>query len=86
MCEKGLLSGNKLAGLRMRLLDGASHCVDSSEHSFFLAAQGAVRQCFDNGTWQILEPIMLVEITGPEEFQVTIAFSHCLRLLLATEK
>ncbi|XP_058802663.1 elongation factor G, mitochondrial [Phymastichus coffea] len=72
MCEKGLLSGNKLSGLKFRLIDGANHIVDSSEHAFFLAAQGAIKQCFDNGVWQILEPIMLVEITGPEEFQGTV--------------
>ena len=70
MCDKGLLSGNKLAGLKFRLIDGASHVVDSSEHAFFQAAQGAIRDTFEKGTWQILEPIMMVEITGPEEFQV----------------
>jgi len=46
------------------------HCVDSSEFAFFQAAQGAVKDVFENGSWRILEPIMLVEITGPEEFQV----------------
>ncbi|XP_059483292.1 elongation factor G, mitochondrial [Neocloeon triangulifer] len=69
MCEKGLLSGHKISGVRFRLLDGAHHVVDSSEHSFFLAAQGAMRDLFSDGVWQILEPIMSVEITGPEEFQ-----------------
>lgn len=34
-----------------------------------LAAQGAVKEVFENGGWQILEPIMLVEVTAPEEFQ-----------------
>ncbi|KAL7302226.1 hypothetical protein TKK_0004900 [Trichogramma kaykai] len=72
MSEKGLLSGHKLAGLKFRLLDGAHHIVDSSEHSFFLAACGAIKDCFQNGNWQVLEPIMLVEITGPEEFQGTV--------------
>lgn len=42
-CAKGSLSGNKISGIRFRLLDGAHHIVDSSEHSFFLAAQGAMR-------------------------------------------
>ncbi|KAJ8686536.1 hypothetical protein QAD02_022330 [Eretmocerus hayati] len=68
-CEKGCLIGTKLAGLKYRLKDGANHCVDSSEHAFALAAIGSMRDCFENGVWQILEPIMLVEITGPEEFQ-----------------
>jgi elongation factor G len=69
MTEKGLLSGHKLAGVKFRLQDGAHHIVDSSELSFMLAAQGAVRDVFVNGGWQILEPVMSVEVTAPEEFQ-----------------
>ena len=69
-CEKGILSGNKVAGVKFRLIDGASHCVDSSEIAFALAAQGAVKDVFHEGTWIILEPIMAVEVTAPEEFQV----------------
>lgn len=40
----GLLSGNKLSGIRFRLQDGAHHIVDSSELAFMLAAQGAVKE------------------------------------------
>lgn len=69
MAEKGLLSGHKLAGIKFRLQDGAHHIVDSSELAFMLAAQGAVKEVFENGSWQILEPIMSVEITAPDEFQ-----------------
>lgn len=70
MCEKGVLIGQKLSGLRFRLFDGMHHCVDSSEFAFFQAAQGAVRDVFERGSWRLLEPIMLVEIICPEEFQV----------------
>lgn len=56
--------------MKFRLQDGASHCVDSSEIAFFHAGQGAVKDVFQNGVWTILEPIMLVEITCPDEFQV----------------
>lgn len=70
MCEKGTYSGHKLAGLWFRLKEGEHHCVDSSEFSFFCAAQGAMKDAFQMGSWQVLEPIMLVEITFPEEFQV----------------
>lgn len=69
MCNKGLLSGHKLSGVQFRLQDGAHHAVDSSEYSFYLAAQGAVKDVFDAGNWKILEPIMAVEVTAPEEFQ-----------------
>lgn len=44
MAEKGLLTGNKLSGLKFRLIDGAHHIVDSSELAFFLAAQGAIKE------------------------------------------
>lgn len=69
MAEKGLLTGNKLSGLKYRLIDGAHHMVDSSELAFFLAAQGAIKEVFERGIWQILEPIMTVEISVPDEFQ-----------------
>lgn len=72
MSQKGLLSGHKLSGIKFRLKDGAHHIVDSSELAFMLAAQGAVREVFEKGSWQILEPIMAVEVTAPNEFQGTI--------------
>ncbi|XP_076751243.1 mitochondrial translation elongation factor G 1 [Xylocopa sonorina] len=69
VCEKGYLSGHKVAGVKLRLLDGMNHCVDSSELAFYLAIQGAMRQCFEFGSWQILEPIMFVEVIVPTEYQ-----------------
>lgn len=44
MAEKGLLTGNKISGVRFRLLDGGHHIVDSSELAFMLAAQGALKE------------------------------------------
>lgn len=69
MGEKGMLSGHKLSGIRFRLQDGGHHIVDSSELAFMLATHGAIKEVFQNGSWQILEPIMVVEVTAPEEFQ-----------------
>ncbi|XP_064638753.1 elongation factor G, mitochondrial-like [Lineus longissimus] len=74
-CEKGMLSGHKVSGVRFTLTDGASHMVDSSEYSFQLAAEGAVKDVFYEGSWQILEPVMNVEITAPDEFQGTVLAS-----------
>lgn len=67
--EKGCLTGNKVTGLKFRLQDGAHHMTDSSELSFILATDGAMRQAYAEGTWGLIEPVMLVEVTGPEEFQ-----------------
>jgi len=68
MCEKGPLTGHKIAGLRLRLQDGANHAVDSNEIAFTEAIYGAMRQVFEFGSWAILEPIMRAEISTPTEF------------------
>jgi elongation factor G len=43
--------------------------TDSSEYSFVLAAEGAMKQAFSGGSWQLIEPMMYVEVSAPEEFQ-----------------
>jgi len=66
--NKGMLAGLPVKGVRVVVYDGASHLVDSSEHSFRLAAQGAFQQVMDQGLMEILEPIMKVEVSTPHEF------------------
>lgn len=68
-CQKGLLSGHKVVGVRMVLVDGMHHEVDSSDWAFHQATQAAFEEVYDDGTWIILEPIMNIEVTAPEEFQ-----------------
>lgn len=68
-CESGPLSGHKVVGIKFRLKDGRSHIVDSNDYAFSFAAIGAMKQVFDAGRWQILEPIMNVEVSAPSEFQ-----------------
>ena len=64
----------------MVLVDGAHHPVDSSDWAFYQAAQFAMSDTADDGVWQILEPIMKVEVTGPEEFQVYNLLAICVYL------
>lgn len=67
--EKGPLIGHRVLGVHMHVNDGQTHMVDSSELSFRTASKGAFRQGFLNAKPVILEPIMNVDITAPNEFQ-----------------
>uniref|UniRef100_A0A834VC46 Elongation factor G, mitochondrial n=1 Tax=Sarcoptes scabiei TaxID=52283 RepID=A0A834VC46_SARSC len=69
MCEKGPLIGHRVTGIKFRLQDGKHHVVDSNDIAFQLAAQGAMKQTFENGQWIIIEPIMHVEVSAPSEYQ-----------------
>ena len=70
--EKGVLAGYPIVDIRVALYDGTYHDVDSSDIAFRIAGSMA----FQNGVRQagptILEPIMKVEVTTPDEFMGTI--------------
>ncbi|XP_024360562.2 elongation factor G-1, mitochondrial isoform X2 [Physcomitrium patens] len=70
--NSGALIGHPVENLRVVLTDGASHAVDSSELAFKLAALYAFRQCYAAARPVILEPVMLVELRAPVEFQGSI--------------
>ena len=67
--KKGPLIGFPIVGVRCVLNDGASHPVDSSEIAFKTAALMGFREAYVKAKPTILEPIMLVEVQFPEEFQ-----------------
>ncbi|KAG7660658.1 MEF1 [[Candida] subhashii] len=67
--EKGPLIGHKVLGVHMHVTDGQTHMVDSSELAFRTASHGAFKQGFLNANPVILEPIMNVEVSAPNEFQ-----------------
>ncbi|KAM7275013.1 hypothetical protein ACFE04_016879 [Oxalis oulophora] len=71
--NSGALIGHPVENIRIGLIDGASHAVDSSELAFKLAAIYAFRQCYAAAKPVILEPVMLVELKIPTEFQGTVA-------------
>lgn len=65
--EKGPYAGFPVVNVRCTLLDGSYHEVDSSEMAFRTAAAIAFKSAFQKAGPQLLEPIMAVEITTPEE-------------------
>ncbi|XP_021747254.1 elongation factor G-1, mitochondrial-like [Chenopodium quinoa] len=67
--NSGSLIGHPVEYVRVCLTDGASHAVDSSELAFKLASIYAFRQCYTKAKPVVLEPIMLVEVKVPSEFQ-----------------
>jgi elongation factor G len=66
--ESGPLAGFPLTDFKVTLVDGSYHEVDSSEMAFRTTALLAVREATEKATPVILEPIMKVEITVPEEY------------------
>lgn len=71
--EKGNLCGSPITGCRFVLEDGAYHAVDSSELAFRICAIAAFRENYLRMRPVILEPVMVVEIVAPVEFQSTSA-------------
>ncbi|KAG9147719.1 hypothetical protein Leryth_014879 [Lithospermum erythrorhizon] len=70
--NSGSLIGHPVEYLRVVLTDGQAHAVDSSELAFKLASIYAFRQCYTKAKPTILEPVMLVELKVPMEFQGTV--------------
>ena len=68
-CEKGVLAGFELTGLRIVLLDGQAHIVDSSDTAFQAAMVSGIREGVQKAQGSILEPVMDLEVTAPSEFQ-----------------
>ncbi|HOZ37747.1 MAG TPA: elongation factor G, partial [Anaerolineaceae bacterium] len=66
--ESGPLAGFPMTDFKVTLVDGSYHEVDSSEMAFRTTALLAVREATEKATPVILEPIMKVEITIPEEY------------------
>ena len=66
--EGGVLAGYPLIDVRAKLYDGSYHDVDSSETAFKVAASMALREASKKAGAVILEPMMAVDITAPEEY------------------
>ncbi|MER5382278.1 elongation factor G [Streptomyces sp. NPDC002688] len=63
----GILAGYEMTGVRVILLDGGYHEVDSSELAFKIAGSQAFKEAARKASPVLLEPMMAVEVTTPEE-------------------
>ena len=66
--NEGVLAGYPVTGLRATLYDGSFHPVDSSELAFKLAAILSFKNGMEKANPVLLEPVMNVEVTVPEQF------------------
>jgi elongation factor G len=66
--SEGVVAGYPVKDVRVRLYDGAFHSVDSSEIAFKLAGAHAMREALEQAEPVLLEPIMLVTLSVPEDY------------------
>ncbi|MFQ4138311.1 elongation factor G [Nodosilinea sp. PGN35] len=67
-CESGILAGYPVIDLKVTLVDGSYHDVDSSEMAFKIAGSMAMKEAVMQASPVLLEPIMKVEVEVPEDF------------------
>jgi elongation factor G len=65
--QEGVLAGYPVKDVRVRLYDGSYHTVDSSEMAFKVAGSLAMKQALADASPVLLEPIMVVTVTVPED-------------------
>ncbi len=66
--ELGIVSGHRLVDIKVTLLDGSYHDVDSSDLAFKIAASMAFKEAVKKAQPVVLEPVMAVELAVPREF------------------
>jgi elongation factor G len=66
--ESGVLGGYPVVDIRATLVDGSYHDVDSSEMAFKIAGSMAIKEALNKADPALLEPVMKVEVTVPEEY------------------
>jgi len=67
-CESGILAGYPVIDLKVTLIDGSYHEVDSSEMAFKIAGSMAMKEAVLKASPALLEPVMTVEVEAPEDF------------------
>jgi elongation factor G len=64
----GVIAGFPVVDLKVELIDGAFHEVDSSALAFEIASRAALREALQKGASVLLEPVMKVEVVTPEDY------------------
>ncbi|MBN2482875.1 MAG: elongation factor G [Candidatus Omnitrophica bacterium] len=77
--RKGVYAGYSVVDVKVRLIDGSYHEVDSSEIAFKIAASSAFKRAFMRSMPVLLEPSMSVEITTPEQYVGDVVGNICSR-------
>ncbi|WP_017293370.1 elongation factor G [Geminocystis herdmanii] len=67
-CESGIMAGYPVIDLKVTLVDGSFHDVDSSEMAFKIAGSMAIRDGVEKAAPVLLEPMMKVEVEVPDNF------------------
>lgn len=86
-CEKGVIqalecgpfAGYPVVDMKVTLLDGSYHDVDSSDFAFQIAARQGFKELFMKGNPELLEPVMSIEVTTPDEFMGAVNGTICQR-------
>lgn len=68
-CNNGVVAGYPVVDVKVRIVDGSYHEVDSSELAFKMAGIFAFKEAMKKASPILLEPIMAVEVTTPEDYQ-----------------
>jgi elongation factor G len=66
--QYGVLAGYPMVGLKVTLVDGQHHEVDSSEMAFKIAGSMVLKEAARRANPALLEPMMAVEVTTPEDY------------------
>jgi elongation factor G len=66
--DSGVLAGYPIVDVKVELVDGSYHDVDSSERAFKIAGSIAFKEAMKRSKPKLLEPVMAVEVTTPEDY------------------
>ena len=77
--QSGPFAGYPVVDMKVIVLDGSYHEVDSSEHAFVTAGRQCFRDLFLQSRPELLEPVMTIEVVVPEDFMGAASGSICQR-------